>query len=255
MKNVNTPRELRAGHGGRHRPRRGGHKCVHCGGEFISERGVEVGHVFKLGTFFSETLNATFLSPEGSLLPAIMGCYGIGIGRLLAATIEHNRDERGMRLPVSVSPFQVYLAALNADNPEVMSAAGDVYRQLTEAGFETLYDDRTESAGVKFNDADLFGFPVRVVISPRNLREGKAEVKRRDADSAELVPLADTVAERGGAAVGVAPNEWHRASRPARAPDLASHDLAAARWGHACRGTGLPKGAEWNHRNTRSPEA
>ena len=194
MKNVNTPRDFVPDAVGDIALAEAGHKCVHCGGEFISERGVEVGHVFKLGTFFSETLNATFLSPEGSLLPAIMGCYGIGIGRLLAATIEHNRDERGMRLPVSVSPFQVYLAALNADNPEVMSAAGDVYRQLTEAGFETLYDDRAESAGVKFNDADLFGFPVRVVVSPRNLREGKAEVKRRDADSAELVPLADTVA-------------------------------------------------------------
>ena len=123
-----------------------------------------------------------------------MGCYGIGIGRLLAATIEHNRDERGMRLPASVSPFQVYLAALNAENAEVLAAADDIYHRLTEAGFETLYDERAESAGVKFNDADLFGFPVRVVVSPRNLREGKAEVKRRDADEAQLVPLADTVA-------------------------------------------------------------
>ena len=194
MKNVNTPRDFVPDAVGDIALAEAGHKCVHCGGEFISERGVEVGHVFKLGTFFSETLNATFLSPEGSLLPAIMGCYGIGIGRLLAATIEHNRDERGMRLPASVSPFQVYLAALNAENAEVMAAADDIYRQLTEAGFETLYDERAESAGVKFNDADLFGFPVRVVVSPRNLREGKAEVKRRDADSAELVPLADTVA-------------------------------------------------------------
>ncbi len=192
--NVNTPRDFVPDLVGDIALAEAGHRCVQCGGEFIAERGVEVGHVFKLGTFFSEALNATFLSPEGSLLPAIMGCYGIGIGRLLAATIEHNRDERGMRLPPNVAPFQVYLAALNAEDAAVAEAADGVYRDLTSAGFETLYDDRAESAGVKFNDADLFGFPVRVVVSPRNLREGVAEVKRRDADSARLVEVQDTVA-------------------------------------------------------------
>ncbi len=193
-KNVNTPRDFVPDAVGDIALAEAGHRCVQCGGAFIAERGVEVGHVFKLGTFFSESLNATFLSPEGSLQPAIMGCYGIGIGRLLAATIEHNRDERGMCLPPSVAPFQVYLAALNAEDPDVSAAADGVYRQLTEAGVETLYDDRAESAGVKFNDADLFGFPVRVVVSPRNLREGKAEVKRRGTDSADLVALKDAPA-------------------------------------------------------------
>ncbi|MDE2900169.1 MAG: proline--tRNA ligase [Chloroflexota bacterium] len=192
--NANTPRDFVPDLVGDIALAEAGHRCLQCGGEFIAERGVEVGHVFKLGTFFSEALNATFLSPEGSLQPAIMGCYGIGIGRLLAATIEHNRDERGMRLPPNVSPFQVYLAALNAEDAAVAEAADGVYRALTDAGFETLYDDRAESAGVKFNDADLFGFPVRVVVSPRNLRQGVAEVKRRDADSAHLVSLEDTAA-------------------------------------------------------------
>ena len=172
--NVNTPRDFTPDLVGDIALAEAGHRCVHCGGEFIAERGVEVGHVFKLGTFFSEALNATFLSPEGSLQPAIMGCYGIGIGRLLAAAIEHNRDERGMMLPPSVAPFQVYLAALNAEDAAVAEAADGVYRALAAAGFETLYDDRAESAGVKFNDADLLGFPVRVVVSPRNLREEKS---------------------------------------------------------------------------------
>ena len=194
LKNVNAPRDFVPDIVGDVALAQAGYRCVHCGGRFIAERGVEVGHVFKLGTFFSESLNATFLSPDGSLQPAIMGCYGIGIGRLLAAVIEHNHDERGMRLPASVAPFQVYLAALNAEDANVAAAADEVYRRLTEAGFETLYDDRAESAGVKFNDADLFGFPVRVVVSPRNIRDGNAEVKRRDADSALLTPLGETPA-------------------------------------------------------------
>ena len=194
IKNVNTPRDFVPDVVGDIALVEAGHRCVHCGGEFVAERGVEVGHIFKLGTFFSETLNATFLSPEGALLPAIMGCYGIGIGRLLAASIEHNRDDRGMMLPASVAPFQVYLAALNVEDSQVAAAAEEAYRRLLEAGLETLYDDRTESAGVKFNDADLFGFPVRVVVSPRNLRQGKAEVKRRESDEAQLVPMEEAAA-------------------------------------------------------------
>ena len=194
LKNVNTPRDFVPDLVGDIALAQAGHRCLNCGGTFIAERGMEVGHVFKLGTFFSEALNATFLSPEGSLQPAIMGCYGIGIGRLLAATIEQNRDERGMCLPVSVAPFHVYLAALNAENTEVSMAADGVYRQLSDAGIEALYDDRAESAGVKFNDADLMGFPVRVVVSPRNLREGVAEIKRRSASDAQLVPLEEVPA-------------------------------------------------------------
>ncbi len=194
LKNVNTPRDFVPDVVGDIALAEAGHECVHCEGTFIAERGMEVGHVFKLGTFFSEALNATFLTPEGSLRPAIMGCYGIGIGRLLAASIEQNRDERGMTLPVSVAPFHVYLAALNAESAEVSDAAERLYRQLQECGIETLYDDRAESAGVKFNDADLLGFPVRVVVSPRNLREGVAEIKRRASPDAQLSPLEEAPA-------------------------------------------------------------
>ena len=148
-----------------------------------------MGHVFKLGTFYSESLEATYLDRDGAQKPIIMGCYGIGVGRLLAAAIEQNNDEKGIVFPDAIAPYQVYLAALNVDDPEVMQAAGDLYRQLTEAGLETLFDDREESAGVKFNDADLLGLPVRVVVGPRGLREGAAEVRRRDEAEGRSVEL------------------------------------------------------------------
>ena len=171
-----------------------GHTCPRCPSPLRADRAIEVGHVFKLGTFYSESLEATYLDRDGAQKPIIMGFYGIGVGRLLAAAIEQNNDDRGIVFPASIAPYQVYLAALNVDDPEVMQAADDLYRQLSEAGFETLYDDRVESAGVKFNDADLLGLPVRVVVGPRGLREGAAEVRRRDESQGRAVAL-DGVAE------------------------------------------------------------
>ena len=165
------------------------HACPRCGSPLQADRAIEVGHVFKLGTFYSESLEATYLDRDGMEKPIIMGCYGIGVGRLLAAAIEQNNDERGIVFPAAIAPYQVYLAALNVDNPEVSQAAGELYRQLLEAGLETLYDDRHESAGVKFNDADLLGLPVRVVVGPRGLREGAAEVRRRDEAEGRSVDL------------------------------------------------------------------
>jgi prolyl-tRNA synthetase len=126
--------------------------------------------------------------------PIIMGCYGIGLGRLLAAAIEQNNDEKGIVFPAAIAPYQVYLAALNVDNPQVSEAAGELYGQLAEAGLETLYDDREESAGVKFNDADLLGLPVRVVVSPRNLKNGEVEVKPRSGGEAEMVSREEAIA-------------------------------------------------------------
>ena len=175
-----------------------GHGCTRCDSSLQADRAIEVGHVFKLGTFYSESLEATYLDSDGAQKPIIMGCYGIGVGRLLAAAIEQNNDEKGIVFPASIAPFQVYLAALNVDDPEVSQAAGDLYAQLVEAGLETLYDDRVESAGVKFNDADLLGLPVRVVVGPRGLREGAAEVRRRDEPEGRAVELA----QRGGGRAG-----------------------------------------------------
>ena len=196
--NVNTPRDFTPDLVADIALAEGGHACLNCGTPFEAARGIEVGHVFKLGTFFSVALEATFQDPEGQQQPAIMGCYGIGVGRLLAAAVEQNHDEKGMTLPVSIAPFQVYLAGLNMETPEVVEAADRIYQQLGDAGIEVLYDDRTESAGVKFNDADLLGFPVRVVVSPRNLKEGKAEVKRRTEADASMIALEDAASYVAG---------------------------------------------------------
>ena len=172
-----------------------GHACLHCGKPIKAQRGIEVGHIFKPGTFYSEPLNTTYLDAEGQQRPPIMGCYGIGVGRLLAAIVEQHHDERGMCLPLSVAPYHVYLVALNPEEPVVAKASEQLYDQLQQAGVEVLFDDRTESTGVKFNDADLLGFPLRLVVSPRNLRTDTVEVKRRTETEAILVPLIEAVAK------------------------------------------------------------
>ena len=172
-----------------------GQLCSQCGGTLESTRGVEVGHIFKLGTFFSETLGANYLDAEGRNLPITMGCYGIGVGRLLAAAIEQNHDDRGIAFPHPVAPYQAHLVGLNLSNEDVAAAAVELYDQLNAAGIETLYDDRPDAAaGVKFNDADLIGLPVRLVISPRNLNNGVVEVRGRQEAEAETVPLSEVVA-------------------------------------------------------------
>ena len=171
-----------------------GQLCGQCGGTLESTRGVEVGHIFKLGTFFSETLGATYLDAEGRNLPITMGCYGIGVGRLLAAAIEQNHDDRGIVFPHPVAPYQAHLVGLNLSNEEVAEAGQNLYDELDAAGIETLYDDRVDqAAGVKFNDADLIGLPVRLVISPRNLNNGVVEVRGRLDEEATTVPLAEIV--------------------------------------------------------------
>jgi len=174
---------------------RAGHGCPRCGAELRSTRGVEVGHIFKLGTVFSERQGALYLDSDGQQKPMVMGCYGIGVGRLLAAAIEQNHDEKGIMWPVPIAPYHAYLCVLGADEPDVMSAAERVYAESGERGLEVLLDDRGESPGVKFNDADLLGMPARVVVSKRSLKSGGAEVKLRWQKDIELVPL-DELPER-----------------------------------------------------------
>ena len=172
-----------------------GQLCSQCGGTLESTRGVEVGHIFKLGTFFSETLGANYLDSEGRNLPITMGCYGIGVGRLLAAAIEQNHDDRGIAFPHPIAPYQAHMVGLNLSNDRVRNQGELLYEQLILAGIETLYDDRPDAAaGVKFNDADLMGLPVRLVISPRNLNNGVVEVRGRQEAEAETVPLSEVVA-------------------------------------------------------------
>jgi prolyl-tRNA synthetase len=166
-----------------------GQGCPVCGTPLEEVRGIEVGHVFKLGTFFSETLGTGYLDEQGQRHPVIMGCYGIGVTRVLAAAIEQNHDDRGITFPAPIAPYQVHLVALNVGDEAVFEAAERIYMELTEQGYEVLYDDRQETAGVKFNDADLLGLPLRVVVSPRNMAKGTLEVKRRRASESIQVPF------------------------------------------------------------------
>ena len=166
-----------------------GHHCPQCSRTLEAVRGIEVGHIFKLGTFFSEVMGAVYLDQEGQQRPITMGCYGIGVGRLLAAAIEQNHDELGIKFPAPLAPYQVHLVGLNLADAEVAAAADGLYTGLWDRGFETLYDDRVDqAAGVKLNDADLLGMPVRLVVSPRNLRNGVVEIKRRQDAEASMTP-------------------------------------------------------------------
>lgn len=160
-------------------------------GEVKFAEGIEVGQVFKLGTKYSESMNATFLDNQGKAQPLIMGCYGIGVSRTLSAIVEQNNDDNGIIWPKSVTPFEVHLITINPKKDDQRELGDELYQAL-QASFEVLYDDRKERAGVKFNDADLIGLPVRVVVGKR-AAEGIVEVKRRDNGESEEVAAADLV--------------------------------------------------------------
>jgi len=166
-----------------------GDSCPKCGGELSSARGIEVGHVFKLGTFISERFGASFLDNDGKSRPIIMGCYGIGLGRLLAAIVEQSHDDKGIIWPLSVAPYQVYLCPLNLDKSAVLPTAEKIYQELQKEGIAVLFDDRDDSPGVKFNDADLLGIPLRLTLSPRTLQSQSVEAKWRTEKEAQLLPL------------------------------------------------------------------
>ncbi len=178
---------------------REGGGCPRCGHALEGKRSMEMGHVFKLGTVYTEKLNATYSDESGNLRPAVMGCYGIGVGRVFAGAIEANHDERGIIWPPEIAPYHVHLVGLGFDTPGVRESAEQVYQALHDASLDVLYDDREEgSAGVKFNDADLLGMPVRITVSPRSIQAGGAEVKRRTEKDAQIVALNDapTAAKR-----------------------------------------------------------
>jgi len=166
-----------------------GDSCLKCGGELSSARGIEVGHVFKLGTFISERFGASFLDNDGKSRPIVMGCYGIGLGRLLAAIVEQSHDDKGIIWPLSVAPYQIYLCPLHLEKSAVLPAAERIYQELQKEGIEVLFDDRDDSPGVKFNDADLLGIPLRLTLSPRTLQSQSVEAKWRTGKEAQLLPL------------------------------------------------------------------
>lgn len=168
-----------------------GDACPNCGGTLHSVRGVEVGNIFKLGTRYSDAMGCYFLDKDGNKKPVIMGSYGIGSGRLLACIAEEHHDDRGLIWPITVAPYQVHLVALpGKDSAQVQIAADQLYQDLVNAGVEVLYDDREESPGVKFNDADLIGLPIRLTVSERALKEDCVEFKRRDQEEKRLIPRA-----------------------------------------------------------------
>jgi prolyl-tRNA synthetase len=189
LKNVNYPRDFEVSIIADIAIARPEDGCPKCSCKLFSSLGIEVGHVFKLGTFLSEKLGASFLDQNGVSRPIIMGTYGIGLGRLLAAAIEQNHDDKGIIWPLSIAPYQVYLCPLRLENPDVAETAEKVYQDLTKENIEVLYDDRDESPGVKFNDADLLGIPLRLTISPRTLQSQSIELKWRKEKQAELFPL------------------------------------------------------------------
>ena len=171
-----------------------GDPCPRCDcGKFESWRGIEVGHVFKLGTKYSDSMNATVLDANGKAQPLVMGCYGIGVGRTVAAAIEQNHDEYGMKLPMPLAPFHVLISMVNPKDEQVREVSEKLYRELLDAGIEVLLDDRDERPGIKFKDADLIGIPLRVTVGARNLKEGNVELKERSSGEQSLVAI-DAVA-------------------------------------------------------------
>lgn len=171
-----------------------GAPCPECGEPLTLSRGIEVGNIFQLGTKYTEALDATYTDADGERHPIVMGSYGIGVGRMLASAAEEHRDDYGLTLPITIAPFEVMLLTLGASD-EVQSTANALYENLQDAGIEVLMDDRQESAGVKFNDADLRGIPLRLVVGSRSLDKGGVEAKHRTADNseAEIIPLDDIV--------------------------------------------------------------
>lgn len=170
--------------------------CPHCGKPSITiSRGIEVGNIFQLGTKYTSSMNMTYIDENGRTQYPVMGCYGIGVGRLAAAVCEAHHDEYGPVWPMSIAPWQIHLCAVRSDDAQVKAFADQLYEELMRKGVEVLYDDRSVRAGVMFSDADLLGVPLRVVVSPRNLKQSQLEVVSRDKTFSENIP-AESAAER-----------------------------------------------------------
>jgi prolyl-tRNA synthetase len=198
LKNVNYPRDFSADIVSDIATAKTGDCCLSCNDVLLSTRGIEVGHIFKLGTFLSEKLGAFYLDQKGETKPICMGCYGIGVGRLMAAAIEQNHDDKGIIWPLPIAPYQVHLCSLRVEDKKVTEAAEKLYNDLISNDIEVLYDDRIESPGIKFNDADLIGIPLRVTISPRTLQNQNVELKWRNEKEAILLPLEGIVVKIKG---------------------------------------------------------
>ncbi len=167
--------------------------CPRCGGELTLLHGIEVGHIFKLGLKYSKALKATYLDADGKEQYLYMGCYGIGVSRIMAAAIEQGNDANGIIFPVALAPFQVGLIPIALNDPAVRECVEGLHADLEAAGIEVLLDDRDERPGVKFKDCDLLGLPFRVVVGAKALAQGAAEVRHRRAPDNLMVPLQDLI--------------------------------------------------------------
>jgi len=194
LRNVNQGRDFKVEGYADLRVIRADDPCPRCGGEIRFARGIEVGHVFKLGTKYSKAMKAAYLDQNGREQAMVMGCYGIGIGRTVAAAIEQNNDADGIIWPLPLAPYHVIITPVNVKEKSLSEAAEGLYRSLLERGVEVVLDDRDERAGVKFKDADLIGIPYRVTIGPKNLAERKAEIRRRRTGEVAVVPLSEVEA-------------------------------------------------------------
>jgi len=172
---------------------RAGDPCPVTGAPLLMKKGIEVGNIFQLGVKYSESMGCCYLDASGSREPMIMGCYGIGVGRAMAAVVEQSHDKYGPIWPMSIAPFHVHIIALNPSQSDVRAQADELYREFLDAGVEVLYDDRGEKAGSAFNDADLIGIPVRIVVSPKTVDAGKAELSRRGNREKEMLDIGTVV--------------------------------------------------------------
>ena len=172
-----------------------GDACPHCGAPVKMTRGIEAGQVFTLGTKYSESLHATFLDENGKEKPLQMGCYGIGVGRTMAAAVEQNNDADGIIWQRSIAPYEAIVVPVNAKNEDQMAVAEEIYQGLLAQGVDAIIDDRKERAGVKFKDADLIGYPMRITVSPKALEEGSVEVKIRRSGEVKMVEKANAISE------------------------------------------------------------
>jgi prolyl-tRNA synthetase len=195
FRNVAMDRDIQVTHWADLRMVQAGEPCVTCGKPLKAQRAIEVGHVFKLGTKYSEALNALFLDESGKQQPAIMGCYGIGVTRTLQAVIEQSNDEHGIIWPISVAPYTVCVTPLSfTPDSEVMKRAEQIYGELIERGVDVILDDRNERPGVKFKDSELVGFPIRIGVGEKSLAKGEVEIKPR---GGALIPVkADEAVEQ-----------------------------------------------------------
>jgi prolyl-tRNA synthetase len=188
IQNVNYGRDFE-GTVGDFRNVTAGDPCPECGGELTIARGTEVGHIFKLGTKYSESMNANFIDEDGKEKPFIMGCYGIGVTRTMASIIEQHHDENGIIWPLSVAPYHISVIPVNVKDEEQVKVANELYEELISMGVEVILDDRNERAGVKFKDSELMGIPMRVTVG-KKITDREVEFKLRDGEM-EVIKISD----------------------------------------------------------------